>query len=539
MTKVSHNFLREISEMSIKSGKRFVARLLRIILDTIVAIIGVWHPTKLRYLPPIDNRVVLKSATDLANDIKTGRLRSEEVVRAFIDRCREVQPHINAIIKNDFDNAIDEAKQVDSRIKHAISNNESRDDNESVLSLPFIGVPFTAKDTMYVKGMYLTAGLYTRKGIIAEKDNEIISLLRKSGAIFIAMTNVPELGMWWDSYNKLYGRTNNPYDKSRISGGSSGGEAALIASCGSVFGVGADIGGSIRMPCFFCGIFGHKTTPLVLDPDQVYPPPSQKRRSLLSIGPMCRYACDLKPMLRVMAGPSAAKLELDKPVDFKNIRFYYMESDDNPFHTPIQPEISDAMHKVIGHFTKQGSLSRKVYFKDFKYGLEIWLCAMSDKTTYTTAQHLANHNGEINPFKELLKSLIGVSNHTFCALILCLTELIANSLDEKRFEEMKNNLTHDLHKLLGNNGILVFPAHPQEAVKHNATLLKVWNVAYTQLFNTLNVAITSVPMGLTRNGLPIGVQLISSPLNDRLTIAAAEELERAFGGWVSPCQITC
>ncbi|CAG2169240.1 unnamed protein product [Oppiella nova] len=98
---------------------------------------------------------------------------------------------------------------------------------------------------------------------------------------------------------------------------------------------------------------------------------------------------------------------------------------------------------------------------------------------------------------------------------------------------MRQNLIQELHQLLGKDGILVFPAHPEEAVKHNSTLLKVWNVSYTQLFNTLNVAITSVPLGLSRTGLPIGLQIISSPLNDRLTIAVAEELERAFGGWDS------
>ncbi|CAG2181349.1 unnamed protein product, partial [Oppiella nova] len=272
--------------------------------------------------------------------------------------------------------------------------------------------------------------------------------MRKSGAIFIAMTNIPELGMWWDSYNKLYGRTYNPYDKSRICGGSSGGEAALISAAGSVFGVGADIGGSIRMPCFFCGIFGHKTTPGVVSTDGMYPEASPKRQELLSIGPMCRYACDLKPMLKVMAGSSGAKLELDKAVDLKKLRFYYMESDGNSFHTPIQPEIRDAIHKVIGHFNKTGASSKKVYFKQFKYGLEMWLTAMKDPTTPKTARHLANLKGEINPLVEFFKSLVGASNHTVCALTLCISELIAKSVNRKRFDEMRQNLIQELHQLL-------------------------------------------------------------------------------------------
>ncbi|CAG2102359.1 unnamed protein product [Medioppia subpectinata] len=518
--------------MSVNSGKRLIGRFLRIILDTIAALIGYRYPTQRRYLPPIDNRILLESATDIAAQIKSRKITSEEVVRAYIDRCRSVQPHINAIIQDNYDEALKEAKQVDRRVREAAVG-------QSFESQPFLGVPFSCKDSIAIKDFLWTSGLYTRKGITADADSHVIALMRKSGAIFIALTNIPELGMWWDSYNKLYGRTYNPYDKSRISGGSSGGEAALISAAGSVFGVGADIGGSIRMPCFFCGIFGHKTTPGVVSTDGMYPDASPKRQTLLSIGPMCRYACDLKPMLRVMAGDNAAKLELDKAVDLNKLKFYYMESDGNSFHTPIQPEIRDAIHKVIGHFTKKGSFSKKVYFKQFKYGLEMWLTAMKDPSAPKTARHLANLNGEINPLVEFFKSLIGLSNHTVCALTLCVSELIAKGVNKSRFEEMRQNLIRELHSLLGKDGILIFPAHPEEAVKHNSTLLKVWNVSYTQLFNTLNVAITSVPLGLSRSGLPIGLQIISSPLNDRLTIAVAEELERAFGGWVSPTDITC
>ncbi len=163
-------------------------------------------------------------------------MKSEDVVRAYIDRCLLVQPHIRAIIQDSFSLAILEAKQVDKRVEHELDGNPPKD-GQSIHSQPFLGVPFTTKDSISVKDMFLTSGLYTRKCMTATEDSEVISLMRKSGAIFIAMTNVPELVMWWDSYNKLYGRTFNPYDKSRICGGSSGGEGALLSSAGSVIGV--------------------------------------------------------------------------------------------------------------------------------------------------------------------------------------------------------------------------------------------------------------------------------------------------------------
>ena len=164
-------------------------------------------------------------------------MKSEDLIRSYIDRCRAVNPHINAIIQDNFENAINEAKQVDLRVQQELEGNGPIDESMSIHSQPFLGIPFTTKDSLAVKDMYWTAGLYARKGITAPKDADVIDLMKKSGAIFIAMTNVPELVMWWDTYNKVYGRTYNPYDKSRICGGSSGGEGALIASAGSVIGV--------------------------------------------------------------------------------------------------------------------------------------------------------------------------------------------------------------------------------------------------------------------------------------------------------------
>ena len=164
---------------------------------------------------------------------------------------------------------------------------------------------------------------------------------------------------------------------------------------------------------------------------------------------MTRYACDLKPMLKVMSGTNASKLDLDKAVDLTKLKFYYMEDDDNPFHTPVQTEIKDAIHKVIGYFNRKGASSKKVYFKQFKYGFEIWLTAMNDPLAPRTTQHLTNLKSEISPLKEFFKSLVGLSNHTFSSIFLCLSELLAQSLDKTNFEQMQQQLTQELHTLLG------------------------------------------------------------------------------------------
>ncbi|CAG2178108.1 unnamed protein product [Oppiella nova] len=381
-----------------------------------------------------------------------------------------------------------------------------------------------------------TSGLYARKGITAPVDSEVITRLRDAGAIFIGLTNVPELIMWWHSTNILYGRTNNPYDRSRIPGGSSGGECALIASGGSLIGIGSDIGGSIREPSYFCGIFGHKTTNGIVSTKGIYPMFGESKQSF------CRYAVDLKPMLKVMSGSNASKLKLDKTVDFNTIKVYYMEGHNNPGISPLQPEVRQSLNQCVDYLRNKCRDCERIYLKELELGFDIWMCAMTDPTAPALEQELANLKGRINPYVELVKSLLGVSNITFPSIISSFDDLITGLSSEQYFKfltKLRLELSEKLHKILGDDGVFVYPGHPETAPKHNGTVLKVKNISYTCVFNTLDVAITSVPLGLSNDGLPIGVQIITNPFNDHLSIAVAEELERGFGGWTPPAAIIC
>lgn len=194
---------------------------------------------------------------------------------------------------------------------------------------PFLGVPISTKDCIKVKGLLNTSGLYHRKDLRADEDAPVIKQMRDAGAIPFALTNTSELCMWWESVNCVHGRTNNPYDTNRIVGGSSGGEGAIQASAASPFGIGSDIGGSIRMPAFFNGIFGHKPTRFVINSEGQHPKPfCDEQESMLSSGPMCRYAVDLKPMMKVIAVKEKLPLlRLDEPVDVKKLKVYYQEND--------------------------------------------------------------------------------------------------------------------------------------------------------------------------------------------------------------------
>lgn len=305
------------------------------------AVISLFHPTKRGQLPRIKNSIILESVTALAEKVRNGQISAESILNAYIERIKDVDPMIHAVIQNRFDDALKEAKHIDDAIKNG--------DLSKFSDKPLLGVPFTCKDSIGIKDMFHTAACVKRGTIKSAEDSPIIQNLRNAGAIPIALTNVPEMVLWWDSDNKLYGRTNNPYDLSRIVGGSSGGEGAIISAAGSIFGVGSDIGGSIRIPSLCCGIFGFKPTPELTPTDGMYPTPSDSWKPYLSFGPLCRYARDIIPVFKSMVGSKdISHLKLDDPVDLKKIKIFYMLEHDFPVLCPsVDDEIKEAMHKVI------------------------------------------------------------------------------------------------------------------------------------------------------------------------------------------------
>lgn len=159
------------------------------------------------------------------------------MVRVFIKRCHEVDPYLNAIVDECFEDALRKAKEVDLKVERELSGWKFEDE-KSIHEYPFLGVPFTAKNSIGVKGKTQSVGLVVRKEVKADHDCVVVERMeRDGGAIFLALTNVPELLLFVHSFNHLNGQTNNPYDMSRTSGGSSGGEGALIGAAASVIGV--------------------------------------------------------------------------------------------------------------------------------------------------------------------------------------------------------------------------------------------------------------------------------------------------------------
>lgn len=243
------------------------------------------------------------SASEIAASIAAGTLTAGEAVETHIRRIEEVNGRLNAVVVPLFEEARAAARAADA----ARSRGEPLG--------PLHGVPITIKDSFDVAGTATTAGLAKRAGHRAAADGPLVARLRAAGAIVLGKTNVPQLLFYHESDNPLYGRTDNPWDAERTPGGSSGGEAAIVAAGGSALGLGSDIGGSIRLPAHFCGIHGLKPTSRRLTTvgaadEWMF---AGQEGILAQPGPLARSVEDLALAMRVLDAPGLERVDPGNP----------------------------------------------------------------------------------------------------------------------------------------------------------------------------------------------------------------------------------
>ncbi|XP_072361284.1 fatty-acid amide hydrolase 2-like isoform X2 [Scyliorhinus torazame] len=322
-----------------------------------------------------------------------------------------------------------------------------------------------------------------------------------------------------------------------------GGEGCIIAAAGSVMGVGSDIGGSIRMPAFFNGIYGHKPTTGLVPNGGQFPNATGRKAEFLCTGPMCRYVEDLIPMLKVMAGPNISKVKLDEEVFIKKVKFYSMEHDGgSPFVSKVDSELIRAQRKLTEYLEVQfGVQVQQVQIHKMKYAFQIWSAMMvspetDGKESRSFKELMADHGKEIRPLWELVKKILGLSPHTIPAIGLVITEDLAkaNHQSNVKLMNMSRNLQNEFSNLLGDDGVFLYPSHPKIAPRHHHPKLMPFNFAYTAIFNVLGLPVTQCPLGLSKDGLPLGIQLVANHHNDHLCLRVAQHLECAFGGWRNP-----
>jgi len=259
------------------------------------------------------------SATELADRIGRGYISSVEVVESHIARIEAVNGALNAVVYKRYDEALAEARATDER----------RARGERIG--PLAGVPVTIKECLDVAGTPATFGLTSRANDVAAYDDPYVARWRAAGAIVVAKTNVPQLMIFIESDNPLYGRTNNPWNLERTCGGSSGGEAAIVAAGGSPLGLGSDVGGSLRAPAAFCGIASLKPTTGRLDDTARLPIYDGQRAIVSQEGPLARSVNDLALGLEIAnggrdpAGYPPRPLGDSRVVDIRTLRVGFYE----------------------------------------------------------------------------------------------------------------------------------------------------------------------------------------------------------------------
>lgn len=468
------------------------------------------------------------SALELARRIRSGDTTSRAAVDAHIEHIQRVDPSLNAIVEERFEIARKEADEADAAIAAGTEDLP-----------PLHGVPCTIKESFAVPGFRQTSGLVSRRDFVATEEATAVTRLRRAGAIALGTTNVSELCMWMETSNKLYGRTNNPYDPRHIVGGSSGGEGAIVGSGGSPFGLGADIGGSIRMPAFFNGVFGHKATGGLVPGSGQFPLAENDALRYLCTGPIARRAEDLMPLLKILAGPDGIdtgcyEMAIGDPDEVDVSSLEVVDVRGNGFRR-VSDDLQDAQARAAGALQGSGAKVVRTRVDTLKRSLDIWASMMANAAETTFAE-LMGDGEPIKGGRELLRWAARRSQHTLPAIGLALLEHGAGLMPGRteRFVAKGKELQAELEELIGPNGVLLYPSYTSAAPRHHAPLLPPFNWVYTAIFNVAELPVTQVPLGLNEKGLPVGVQVASVRGNDHVTIAVARYLEEVFGGWVPP-----
>jgi Asp-tRNA(Asn)/Glu-tRNA(Gln) amidotransferase A subunit family amidase len=445
----------------------------------------------------------------MAHAVRAREVSAVELFDAHAARIAERDPQINALVLPRLEEARVEAAAADAEL--------GRSDEVG----PLHGVPFTAKDPLAVAGMRAPNGSKLLADHVSEKDCAAVARMRGAGAILLGKTNVSEFAMWWDSVNPLFGATANPHDPTRTAGGSSGGEAAAIASGMSPLGLGSDLGGSIRNPCHFVGLFGLKpgrdTLPFADHPPL---PASPGIRLMGVVGPMARYAADLELALGVLATPRLA--EAARPA-----RIAVFEEDG------LQPVSGDCRAAVrraasaLEHAAYTTESAAPPNAAEVRGAFDLVLAA---EVATTLPAVVGDRAGELSPY---LQEMFSVGRQFEPAWPM----YIDASARLARYER-------EADAWFAQRPVALCPAAPEVAPPLRGAWSAEIDGVPTRPGGKLTLATYASALGLPAvcvpvmraegSGLPVGVQLIGARGSERTLLALASELESALGGWLRP-----
>jgi amidase len=477
-----------------------------------------------------------KSATELSVALAAKKVSAVELAQDAIDRIERHDGKINAVCVRDFARALEAARAADAA--------RARGETGALL-----GIPLTVKESYNVAGLPTTWGFPAQKDFRPPEDALAISRVKATGGVILGKTNVP-IGLDdWQSYNELYGTTSNPYHLGRTPGGSSGGSSAALAAGYGALSLGSDIGGSLRVPAFHCGVYAHNPTFALVPLRGHTPPPFPPLPldgDLVVIGPMARSAADLSLLLDVIAGPDPLqagvgyKLALPPPRhnELENFRVLLIDSD------PVMPTsitVRSAIEKLAADLGKAGvtvtrespllpdfAASSRLYMRMLVSFLAVGL----SPEDYAGAQAAA---AALRPDDTSLAA----------------ERLRGNVLSHRDWliaGGARGRLRAQWRELFKSFDAVICPVMPTPAYPHDhsqdqeARRINIDGrdyvypdqLAWPGIATLPGLPATAIPIGFSPEGLPIGVQIVGPWLEDRTPLKLAELIEREFGGFAPP-----
>ncbi len=460
-----------------------------------------------------------QSAVKLAELIRSKKISPVELLDAHIRRIEEVNPKINAFVTATLERARDQARAAEQSI--------ARGEPTGALH----GVPVSIKDTIETAGIRTVAGTRLRESFVPETDAPVVARLKRAGAIILGKTNVPECALDYRSENPVFGRTSNPWDLERVPGGSSGGEAAAIATGCSAAGVGSDLGGSIRVPSHFCGIAGLKPTPGRIPGSGHFPPGLGPFSLGASLGPMARRVEDLTLLLRVLAGfdpadPASVPLPARDPreIEPRGLRVMWYADDGI---APVTEATRRTIERAARALAERGLEVVERRPAGLEHSFELWYAWLGESGIPGV---LALYEGKEEMMGPLIRGL----------------KALLRPLTMERFLSAwfgRDLLRGSVLREMMDHPIILAPVAAIPAFRHDhhgsfeidgrqVEYLRAFS--YAQAYNLLGLPSVVVCCGRSPEGLPLGVQIVARPFEEETALAAAALLEEALGGYERP-----
>jgi Asp-tRNA(Asn)/Glu-tRNA(Gln) amidotransferase A subunit family amidase len=455
----------------------------------------------------------------MARQIRDRRLSPRELVETQLRHIERVNPVLNAF-------TLILAEQA-----RAAAEKLERNGTAGAL----YGLPLTVKDCFDVAGYPTRVGSRLLPDTPATSDSTVVARLKQAGAIVLGKTNVPELMVSYETDNALHGRTVNPWNPECTPGGSSGGEAAAIASYCSAGGVGTDGGGSVRVPAHFCGIAGLKTTPGRISKAGARPESPFVVRPLAVAGPMARTVEDLKLLMRVLAGAddadsSTAPVPWRTPPTLEGLRVGLMDS---WFGVPVQDAIREAIARAADLLEDAGVRVEPVSFSGLEKAPNLWGYIFGDIDGIAQRARVEGRWEETHAtFRETVLKILERPEPTPQQIFEALAER-----ERLRTAWLEHMRSHPV-LLMPVSGITAFRHGERKFATPSKAIGMFQAMMPAVVWNLLGAPALSVPVMVSNEGLPVGVQIVGRPWEDELVLEVGSRLEQARGTFPSPARYT-